>query len=151
MRPNDPHRNEARLAASRPRRATAHLLIAAMVLGLGIAGLVLIPSTQAEAQCQGAGNAFVWGPAWGHERTQLAATCNDNHWYAGEVADKKTDGACVDQYYRDEPGNAWTFEGRSCTINDWVHFDYQFADHDSQFRLCKHTGGCTTVANNWGF
>lgn len=117
------------------------------------ASLVAGSATPASAQCQGGGSEWTWGPSWGWESVQVGVnTCNGDDGYSGRVSDRVNDGNCVDIYRRDDAPDPWVFTARECTTGAWENFAYNYADGDSQFKLCKHIAGtCSSVANNWGF
>jgi len=105
----------------------------------------------AMAQCQGLNNPFITGPSWGWEGANVG-TCDNDTWYYGWVADKATDGYCVQYFWKDDyTSTSWNLAKTACSLNVQESFHYQAIDHDSVFQLCKQSYTCATTGVNWGF
>ena len=128
-----------------PRAGMLLLLIALVSV------LLIAASPRAEAFCID-DDSYTWSVGWGKERSQSAGTCDGLGDYWGQVADGVTDGNCVDLYSKDDAGSAWTFRKRSCTVNVYVTFNYDYADKNAYFKVCKNNSGvCSSQRYNWGF
>lgn len=130
-------------------RAGMVVVLVAMVSALLAAAVAT--SSPSEAFCQGS-SSYSWSVGWGKERSQSAGTCDGLGDYWGQVADGASDGDCVDLYSKDNAGSSWTFRKRSCTVNVYETFNYNYADENAYFKVCKNnTGTCAAQQYNWGF
>lgn len=112
------------------KRRAVTLCTALMALGIPLS----ISTVPAYAFCNTNGQSDTIFEVWGEERSQSAATCDNDNVYRGFIADLVTDGSCVWVIFQDN-----NIQRRLADSCNSAGINYTFTDPDCPGTGCGNT------------